>query len=246
MAHFDLDPSCLTRRGARALFCAIVLSACGATGSSEGHDAPGEAPEPGVIVAPGTMPQALQASFDALRDAADTAGTLDAAGALAAYPTSFRTDLGYDPTKSLGLDTIQASALAITDGELAKLGQQGFVVSTRREFPTFQRGLAEIYSEHLPLYVSADAILESVHSSYDTILLQVEQQVLLPQLKVLLRGMHEGLAGAKDSAATKRDVDLYLAVARGMLESSVPAMVAGGDAAAASRIVAAANAAEGI
>jgi hypothetical protein len=248
------------------LICAALFSACGtsapadddpAVGGSGGGagsgapsspggtaggagGSPASIPEPGTIIDPGSMPQALQGDFEKLRDAANAAGALDA------YPTSFRTALSYDPATSLRLDTIQASALALSESEHAKLVQQGFVVSTRREFPTFLRGLAEIYSEHLPVYVSADALLEAVHSSYDTILLQVEQQVLIPELTALLRGMHERLAQLDDSAATKRDVDLYVAVARGLLEGSVPAMVAGGDAAAAAEIVDGAKAASGI
>jgi hypothetical protein len=253
----------------RALCCAALLAACESSGPSglggagaaagSGGSGPGAgsggsgagagsggAPEPGMSIEPAVFPQALVNDFDELRASADAAGAFDAAGALAAYPASFRADLGYDPATSSGLDLIQGSALALSDGELSKLGSQGFVVSTRREFPTFLRGFAEIYSEDLPLYVSADAILESVHSSYDTILAQVEQLVLIPELDALLAGMHARLADSDESASTRRDVDLYLAVARGLLAGSVPALVADGDAAAVNSIVQAANAATGI
>ena len=127
-----------------------------------------------------------------------------------------------------------------------KLGQQGFVVSTRREFPTFLRGYAEIYTSHLPLYVSVDSILESVHSSYDQILLGVERAILIPELKALLTGMHGRIAASDAEASVKRDADFYLVIARGLLDGTVPQPVAGADRTRAISIVDRAGAAEGI
>ena len=211
---------------------------------------PGKLPSPldpgAVKIPPGPIagsPSALQ--FDALKEQADSAGTLDAQGALAAYATNFRSGLSYDPAAAAQLQTIQASALALSDPELAKLAQNGFVVSTKREFPTFLRGLAEIYSEHLPLYVSADALLESVHSSYDNILASVEAQILVPDLDALLTGMHERLASSTADKTVKADVDLYLSVARGLLDGVVPAAVAGADRAQVQGLVSLALAAQG-
>jgi hypothetical protein len=92
-----------------------------------------------------------------------------------------------------------------------------------------------MYAEHLPLYVSADALLEAVHVSYDTILLELEREMLVPDLSALLTGMRERLAeGAATSAfddATRADVDVYLAVAQSLLDGAVVEPVAGGDAA---------------
>ncbi len=83
--------------------------------------------------------------------------------------------MSYDPRSSQFLDRIQASALALDDDELARLGANGFVISKRSAFPTFVRGYAAVYSEHLPVYISADAILEAVHSSYDAVLKRTEK-----------------------------------------------------------------------
>ena len=207
---------------------------------------PGAADPGGRDPGPTAVAHAEALRFDELRAEAEAAQALDADGALAAYPTDFSDGLSYDPASSQGLDTIQASALALSAGELAKLGEQGFVVSTRREFPTFLRGFAEIYAEHLPLYVSADAILESIHSSYDTILLSVEAQILIPDLEALLAGMHSRLEATDASAAVKADADLYLSVARGLLGGSAPAPVAGAERASIDDLVARAVAANGI
>ena len=228
-----------------ALACAGLLAGCGAAAN------PGEPADPAegsTPIDPGTSAVAQEQAllFDALREEAEAAQALGADGALAAYPTTFRAGLSYDPAASLALDTIQASALALSEAELAKLGEQGFVVSTRREFPTFLRGFAEIYAEHLPLYVSADAILESIHSSYDTILLSIEAQILVPDLDALLEGMHARLANSDASASVKADAELYLAVALGLLDGTPPTLVAGADSARVDDLIARAVAADGI
>jgi hypothetical protein len=187
-----------------------------------------------------------QQAFSALRARAEAAGKLDAAGARAAYPVQFRGPLDYDPNSAQYLDRIQGSALALSDGERSALGQNGFVISTRREFPTFLRGLAEIYSEHLPVYVSADALLEAVHSSYDELLLAFETKLLRGELRALLAGMRSRLPAAGADAAVKADTDVYLSVALGLLDDSIPAQVAGASADQVRRIVEAAKAASGV
>jgi hypothetical protein len=251
----------------RTLACMAVLLGCNSGGhqppampsggsagqAGEGGSA-GQAGEagrggggPSEPIAPVDM-SAQALSFNALQEEATAAVALDAEGALAQYTTTFRSELSYDPSASVGLDTIQGSALALSEGELAKLGEQGFVISSRREFPTFLRGLAEIYSEHLPLYVSADAILESVHSSYDTILLSIERAILVPELGRLLEGMHGRIASSDAAPQAKAHAELYIAVARGLLEGEAPALVEGigTDGAQVDALIAKANAAQGI
>lgn len=155
---------------------------------------------------------------------------LDAAGILAAYPSKPKTRLSYDPRSAQFMERIQASALALNGPELEVLGQNGFVISRRREFPNFVRGLAEIYSEHLPLFVSADALLDSVHRNYDAILRDVEQRVLIGDLRVLLRGLLSGLSQlGEGDPEVLRGIDEYLCVALGLLEGAAPAPVKGGD-----------------
>lgn len=167
------------------------------------------------------------ATYSALAGRASAISQVDVAGLRAAYPTTFRSGLGYDPNAAGFLDRIQASALALTDGERSALGSHGFVVSTRREFGTFVRGMAEIYAEHLPLYVTADTLLASVHSSYDRILQLVEEELLLPELRKLLVGMTRRIASSSADQKTRADVDLYLTVAISLLDGKLVAPVAG-------------------
>lgn len=236
----------------KARFLWIVLAAYGLTAcSSGGHDSsPGLDDDASTAEQPPTNPPPVQGTpaalaFDALKAEAEAAEGLDAEGALASYPTDF-VSLSYDPSTSLGLDTIQGSALALSDAELGKLGEQGFAISSRHGFATFLRGYAEIYSEHLPVYVSADAILESVHSSYDTILVTVEEAILIPSLDGLLEHMLDNLRASDAAASVKADTETYLAVAKSLLDGSVTAPEAGGNAALIGSIYDKAQSANGI
>ena len=191
-----------------------------------------------------------EAAYSALVSQARTAEMLSAASAAAAYPARFLDKLSYDPTQAAQLSLIQGSALALSDGETAVLKKNGFVISTRRSSGTFLRGLAEIYSEHLPLYVSADTLLEAVHSSYDDMLGQVEGALVIPELRALLQGMRERLAATPVSASVteqaRTDTDLYLAVALSLLDGKPADPVAGAKPGLTSQLVSRAQAAEGV
>jgi hypothetical protein len=178
----------------------------------------------------------LQASVERLR-------ALDADGVLAEYPLTQRAELGYAPGSAELLDRVQASALALNANELRRLDQNGFVISKRQQFPTFLRGYAAIYMEHLPVYVSADAMLDAVHRSYDAMLESIERSILVPELTELLRLMQSGIATADASPETQADLRLYLEVAAALLsEEQNPAGLSPAGAA----LVAKARAASGI
>jgi hypothetical protein len=153
---------------------------------------------------------------------------LDAPALLAKHALNEVHALSYDPRASQFLDRIQASALALDDDELAHLGDNGFVISKRSAFPTFVRGYAAVYSEHLPVYISADAILEAVHSSYDSVLKLTEETALVATVKQMLESMHTRLPGlAAQNPASAADVDLFLTLARSLLGDSELSPLAG-------------------
>lgn len=147
---------------------------------------------------------------------------LDAAGVARAYPMKLETGVSYDPNTAEFMDRIQASALALSDGERAKLAENGFVISTRREFPTFTHGLAAIYAEHLPLYLSGDVLLHAVHRGHSELFKRIERQFLRPDLGTLLREMRGRLAGAQAEPLVLDAVDLYLSVALVLLDGTPP------------------------
>ena len=104
--------------------------------------------------------------------------SLDAAGFAAKASVPFA-DLGsYDTSMTSVMDLIQKSTLALSDKELAILAKRGFVVSSAHTFPTFAYGYISIYGADLPLYISADSILNAVHESYDSILADIESRWL--------------------------------------------------------------------
>jgi len=172
---------------------------------------------------------------------------LDSAGIAARYPTAFTT-LGYDPRTAANLPLIRDSKLGLTSAEEAVLVGNGFVISDRQKFPTFTYGYASIYGADLPLFVSADSMMYAVHRSYDEILKTIEIVSLRPALKTLLAGMRSALAsGAVSSlgAATAADLDLYLAVASGLLDPGSATPVAGASADDISSLISLAKAAQG-
>jgi len=156
---------------------------------------------------------------------------LDAPALLAKHELTQVRALSYDPRSSQFLDRIQASALALDDDELGHLGENGFVISKRSAFPTFVRGYAAVYSEDLPVYISADAILEAVHSSYDSVLMLTEATALVDTVTQMLEAMHERLPSlAAQNPASAADLDLYLTLARSLLGGSELPPLAGADA----------------
>ncbi len=120
------------------------------------------------------------------------------------------------------LDSIDAK-YALTADEKSLLAKNGFVVTERLDNSyfggSFGNAFLDVYGKDLPVFVSTDAILHSIHMSYDAILMNVEQQTLIGDLKTLLADLHNQLPAlaAKYSADTAmkvmlNDVDVYLTV----------------------------------
>jgi len=209
---------------------ALVAAACAQT----------EPPfDPGTTVevpAPDGVPEDLRARLDQAH--ATTTDDL-----LSSSRVGFATELAYDPAAADHLDLIQGSSLALDDAELGRLGTDGFVV-TDDEFPSMGYGLQTVYMHDLPVYVTADAILEAVHRSYDDILLAIERFYLRSRLTSLLAAMHARVPEIEDPAA-RRDADLYLAVARAFLSHEPVGPVAGASGAEIDELVNAATEHEG-
>jgi hypothetical protein len=122
---------------------------------------------------------------------------------------------------------------ALTMDEKSKLQTHGFVVTERMErnaqgeykWVSFGSAVADIWESDLPIYISSDLILHALHMSYDEILKQTEHSTLIPKLKLLLAQSHASLStldAAYGTNPTMRqsllDVDLYLTLARSLLE----------------------------
>jgi hypothetical protein len=222
-------------------------SSTGGSGNGTGgSSSPPEPLDPGTLVkVTANLEQAAEA--ERLQHEVAAVSELDAAGIAERYPTTFEPAPSYDTSKVVGLDKIQASALALSADELTALGTRGFVITDNRRFPSFTYGYSTIYLEDLPVYISADSILDAVHRSYDDMLKYLETDALLGELELLLSGMHAKLAARVDGAPSNavKDADVFVAVARSLLKGKKVAPVAGGDAASAGKLFELAQAGEG-
>lgn len=209
----------------------LLIAAC-----STGEPAKPEGSTPDAVVT--TAPtRDRQTELASIRAKLDTVKDLDAAGFASKYGLTFSSALGYEPLKATGYERVKASpTFAPTATEEAALARDGLLITDRKSFPSFAYGYQAIYTEHLPVFVTADSILYAVHKSFDAILKGIESSTLVPTLTQLVTDMRSLLAAgaANDLPATARaDVDVYLAVAASLLADAFANPVAGGDATAA-------------
>lgn len=217
----------------------------GASGAGAGGSGSVSGPSSPVV---GNEPESVQLERQRVLGLLDGVAELDAGGLQERYPTGFEPAPSYDTDALQGLPLIQASPLSLNDAELAALGAKGFVISDRRSFPSFSYGYQNIYGADLPVYVSADSILDSVHRSYSEILQTLERAVLLPELDALLEGMRARLAsgvGSDLGGDTAHDADVFLTVAASLLAGATLDVVAGGDQGLVDELVKSATAASG-
>jgi uncharacterized lipoprotein YbaY len=188
----------------------------------------------GVVVT--VAPSAAQTSaLQAVQEKVAPTKTLTADALATARAVPFAPTLPYDPMTATNLSLLQASSISLGADELAVLAKNGFVISAKHLYPDFVYAYDTIYADDLPVFVSADSIMQAVHRSYDDILKAVETERLVSELGALMSAMRDRLAARTDgfSATTVKDADVYLAVAEALLAGATPAVVAGGDGAAA-------------
>lgn len=142
-----------------------------------------------------------------------------------------------------------ARALEATEAQLLK--SEGVALLSKGNVASFHIGYTALFHAHQPVYVTADSLLHAWHSSYDAILTQVEYDGLVPTLAKLLEELRDQLAvpdadGPRSPRAESRgDLDLYLAVAQGLLTGTAAAPVAGADPARIAELVRQCEAATG-
>ena len=77
-------------------------------------------------------------------------------------------------------------------------------MTDRKRFPTFAHGYESIYVQDLPVYVSADSILDAIHRSYDSMLEALERSALSHDVGAMLVTMRAQLAaGGQDPALSR-------------------------------------------
>lgn len=117
------------------------------------------------------------------------------------------------------------SHYSFTGDEKRYLEQHHFMVSERLVSYDWASAFIGLYSNDLPLFLSTDFILSTLHNSYDAILQTIEWQFLEPNLIALLQAMYNRLPLVADRYAADsrfedvlKDVDLYIAVALSLAE----------------------------
>jgi hypothetical protein len=131
-----------------------------------------------------------------------------------------------DPYACLYFDTIVAK-YGITADELNLLRKNKFMVTERLSNTTMADALNEIFHKDLPLFLSTDIILNTLHVSYDNILMDLEFELLEPNIKQvldLMRGSFgdiiEKYKDVPGLADPLKDVDLYLTIALSLADST--------------------------
>ncbi len=203
----------------------LALAACAPGGADSGS---GDIPEAPVVEPPAQDPWVAEVYEPLMQEAA----ALDAAGFLAKHAGAAYIDkLTYDPTTAASLPEIRKYAGLGSEHDKL-LAQNGFVAVGDSPTFTFASTYLDLYHNDLPVYISSDSLLHALHKSFDSMLLDFEQQVLITEVDRMLAAMHAQLG--KELAAlppalatTGRDLDLYLTVARSLLGEAPVASVSG-------------------
>jgi hypothetical protein len=134
------------------------------------------------------------------------------------YPVRFAEGIGFHGRDATGVAAIQASALRLSEAELAGLDRRGFVISERRRVPHFLKGYADVYHADLPVYVTTDALLHAMHNGFDAALSVVETSHIAPLLQRWLDASRAQIALAiTHSPEQTEDLEYYLATASSLL-----------------------------
>ncbi|MFA9391845.1 MAG: DUF3160 domain-containing protein [Prolixibacteraceae bacterium] len=113
--------------------------------------------------------------------------------------------------------------LELSNDELNLLKDNHFVVTSRLNYSNFGTAMHTVYANDLPLFISTDAILHALHSSYDFLLKTIEDETLRENLEAFTKKMYENFPQliteyqGKGIDECLEDVDLYLTVAYSLI-----------------------------
>ena len=136
---------------------------------------------------------------------------------------------GYNNTPDFSEVTYLDSVIkkfSLTEAEQNLLTQNHFFVTERLSYDNFGTAFHSIYANDLPVFVSTDAILHALHSSYDFILKTVERDVMSENLENYLQNLYTNFPAFAEQYNKKgidesiQDVDLYLSVAYSLITNS--------------------------
>ena len=104
---------------------------------------------------------------------------------------------------------------------MGKVRSQGMAVASGTSFPNFFQALDQIHDADLPLLFTTDALLHTLHLSYDSLLAEMEENRFAGMLATILDAA-KGYAEARYSAdASGKDVIDMLSVATRLLQPTL-------------------------
>lgn len=162
-------------------------------------------------------------SVEKYREFLEQNKNLDKNGLYKAYPPGkYRANV-LKTEKAMFLDSA-IDKYNLTAYEQKLLESRRFMVSERLSFPSFWTALEDVWVKDLPVFITTDMMLHSLHMSYDAILRDLEWTLIIPKLKDALKQAHDELpklnkkyGGDPTMKRSINDVDVYLTVARKLL-----------------------------
>jgi len=121
------------------------------------------------------------------------------------------------PDEVLFFNTV-AKTYSLTTDEQQRLVDNHFFITERLSFNHFPEAFHHVYANDLPVFVSSDAILQALHSSYAYLLKTIERDLLSGNLEKLIASLYHDFPVFTQSYQGKipdnclADIDLYLSV----------------------------------
>ena len=135
----------------------------------------------------------------------------------------YLTDLDLDVSAAAYYPLI-AETLTLTPAEIELLNTNGFVVSDRQNWQRFHEAYAWIYWKDLPVLITSDSILHTMHQSYLNLLKRLEYEILIPEMHSFLKYSKLAVQEAQQTATDPSldhlyaDVETFIAVGQALLD----------------------------
>ena len=197
----------------------------GGSGSGGGGGGGGLGPlGSGAVGKPGLAGDVFgyQAAFD---EALAKIGFISPAQLAVRHPApSYLDELSFDPTKAKFFPELQALPhFKLEAPEAAVYRKHGFVVSERLGAESYAELYYRVFTNDMPVLITADSVLHAWHRSYDAVLEELEERHLYTSVDEILTGMADALPDAHAAygqgplAPSVSDADSFIAVARSLL-----------------------------
>ncbi len=169
--------------------------------------------------------QSQQFDINAYKSFLSAHKNMTASQVLTEYPTPLLRK-NISPAKNIAfLDSIILK-YKLTKDEQDLLASNGFMATERCSAYSFQDLYNDVWTKDLPMCITTDAILHALHLSYDDILKETESWILVMELESALDDMHlkalptlvARYGNQPAMRAELQDVDVYLTIARSLLQ----------------------------